>query len=141
MAEATRPVPHPTPESKHFWDGLAARRIMLQRCRDCQDFYFPPRDHCPKCGGGEIEVVEASGEATLYSFVVSNHRVPGFERPYVVAVAELAEGPRLMTQIVGVAAAPENLQVDMPLEPVFHDLEGAPTLLHFRPKGSQEAQP
>ncbi|UOM37260.1 Zn-ribbon domain-containing OB-fold protein [Acuticoccus sp. I52.16.1] len=129
----TRPVPQPTPETQHFWDGLAERRILIQHCTPCDRAYFPPRNHCPFCGGTAVEVVRASGAATLYSFVVSNHRVPGFARPNVVAVAALAEGPRLMTQIVDVAPDPANLTIDMPLEPVFEDLPEGPTLLHFRP--------
>lgn len=135
MAEAKpRPVPHPTPESAFYWNGLAEGRILIQRCRSCEKSYFPPRSFCPHCMGDAVEPVDASGEATLYSFVISNHRVPGFERPYVVGVAELKEGPRLMAQIVGVAPAPENLKIDMALEPVFQKLEEGPTLLHFRPK-------
>src|SRR5690606_17951009 len=112
------PIPQPTPESQHFWDGLAARKILLQRCSGCNQHYFPPRDACLHCGGSEVEITEVSGDATLYSYVISNHRVPGFERPYVVAVAELKEGPRLMTQIVGVEPSAANISVDMALEPV-----------------------
>jgi len=130
----TRPLPHPTPESQFYWNGLADGKILIQRCKACAKTYFPARGFCPHCMGDDIEVIEASGEASLYSFVISNHRVPGFARPYVVGVAALKEGPRLMTQIVGVDPAPENLKVDMALEPVFEKLEEGPTLLHFRPK-------
>ncbi|MBW3098974.1 Zn-ribbon domain-containing OB-fold protein [Pseudohoeflea coraliihabitans] len=131
---ATRPVPRPTPETAHYWKGIAERKILLQHCTPCDKTCFPPRSFCPHCGSDAVEVVEASGKATLYSFVISRARVPEFERPYCVGIAELEEGPRLMTQIVDSPADPEQLLVDMALEPVFFDAADGVTLLHFRPK-------
>ncbi|MEC9344111.1 MAG: Zn-ribbon domain-containing OB-fold protein [Pseudomonadota bacterium] len=134
-AAQERAVPTPTPETAFYWQGLTERRIMIRRCTACEKAHFPPRTFCPHCGNDSVEEVEASGEATLYSFVISNHRLPDFERPYIVGIAELAEGPRMMAQIVGIEPDPAKLQVDMALEPVFHDLPDGGTLLHFRPKG------
>lgn len=127
-----RPIPRPTPETEQFWNGLAEGRIVLQRCAGCGQVRFPPRGFCPHCGGEKYEAVVAAGDAVLHSYVVSHHRVPGFERPNIVAIAELAEGPRLMTQIE--EAAPGLLRVGARLEPVFRKLEEGPTLLHFRLK-------
>lgn len=136
IRHTTRPVPQPTPETAAFWEGLSDRKILIQHCRGCDRGYFPPRPFCPHCGSEDVEQRAASGRATLYSFVISTHRVPEFERPYVVAVARLEEGPQMMTQIVGVAPDPANLRIDMPLEPVFETVAEGTTLLHFRPAGA-----
>jgi uncharacterized OB-fold protein len=77
--------------------------------------------------------VRASGRATLYSYVIHHRPVPGFVPPYSIAVVQLEEGPRMMTNIVGVAQTPEALQLDMPLEVVFERLTDEISLPLFRP--------
>jgi uncharacterized OB-fold protein len=134
MAEPARARPKPTPETQHFWDGTRANRLLLQRCDDCTKVYFPPRPFCPACGCRKVSVVEASGQATLYSYVI-NHRpaAPGFTPPYAIAVVELAEGPRMMSNILECPQTPEALELDMKLEVVFEQLDDAITLPQFRP--------
>ena len=90
----------PTPETQHFWDGTRAGRLLLQRCTACSEAYFPPRPFCPPCSCRAVEVFDASGDATLYSYVISHRPHPGFDGPYSIAVVQLAEGPRMMTNIV-----------------------------------------
>ena len=138
MAESRRPLPRPTPETQHFWDGTRARELRLQRCDRCQKAYFPPRPFCPACASQEVSVFAASGRGTLYSYVI-NHRAPpnsGFEPPYSIAVVELEEGPRLMTNIVETPQTPEALVLDMPVEVVFEDFGDEITLPLFRPAGA-----
>jgi uncharacterized OB-fold protein len=115
------PRPHPvaTPETKHFWDGTAQGELRLQRCRACGSTYFPPQPYCPQCGSDDVDVVVSSGRGLLYSYVISHLSVPGFEPPYVIGVVELEEGPRLLTNIVDVAADPDQLPLDLPLEVVY----------------------
>ena len=67
MAEGARPLPEPTPETQHFWEGTKAGELRLQRCDDCRHTYFPPRPFCPKCGSREVAVFKASGKAMLWS--------------------------------------------------------------------------
>ena len=83
--------------------------------------YFYPRPICPSCGSGDVEWFTASGRATLYSYVINHRPAPGFEAdaPYAIAVVQLAEGPRMMTNLVGVDPTPEALQLDMELRVVF----------------------
>jgi uncharacterized OB-fold protein len=114
-AAPERALPVPTPETQHFWDGTAAGELRLQRCLACGDVYFPPQPWCPRCTSDDVEVFVASGEATLYSYVISQLPAPGFAPPYVVAVVTLAEGPRLLTNLVGVAPDPDALPLDLPL--------------------------
>ena len=116
-----KPVPVPTPETRPYWDGCAAGELRVQRCVDCGEPYFYPRDICPACGSGRVEWFTASGQATLYSYVINHRPAAGFEDdvPYAIAVVELAEGPRMMTSIRGVPATPEALVLDMPLRVAF----------------------
>jgi uncharacterized OB-fold protein len=133
MSDARRPRPQPTPETQHFWDGTRAGEIRLQRCDDCAHTYFPPRPFCPACGSRKVTVFKASGRASLYSYVIHHRPVPGFTPPYAIAVVELAEGPRMMTNIVECPQTPEALQLDMALEPAFERIDDEITLPLFRP--------
>ena len=135
MPEPRRPKPVPTPETKHFWEGARAGELRLQRCRSCEKAYFPPRPFCPKCASGDTEVFRASGRATLYSYVIHHRPMPGFEPPYAIAVVTLEEGPRMMTNVVGVPQTPEALELDMPLEVGFQKLDDDIHLPVFRPAG------
>lgn len=130
---AQRPMPKPTPETMHFWDGTNAGELRLQRCCECDKAYFPPRPFCPDCGSRSVKVVKASGRATLYSYVINERAMPGFTAPYGICVVELEEGPRMMTNIVGCPQTPEALQLDMPLTVVFEKQNDAITLPLFRP--------
>ncbi|HEY6420100.1 MAG TPA: Zn-ribbon domain-containing OB-fold protein [Candidatus Binataceae bacterium] len=135
MAEIKRALPHPTPETQHFWDGTRAGELRLQRCDECHKAYFPPRPFCPKCASRKVSIFKASGRAKLYSYVIHHRPAPGFTPPYAIAVVELAEGPRMMTNIVGCAQTPEALRLDMPLESVFEKQNDAITLALFKPAG------
>ena len=118
MAEPARARPKPTPETQHFWDGTLAGELRLQRCDACANVYFPPRPFCPACASRKVSVFKASGKAKLYSYVI-NHRpaAPGFTPPYAIAVVELDEGPRMMSNIV--ETDPAELRVDLPVTVVF----------------------
>ena len=128
-------VPEATPETQPFWDGASAGELRLQRCQRCEQVYFPPRPFCPKCASREVSWFKASGRATLYSYVIHHRPVPGFTPPYSIAVVELAEGPRMMTNIVNCPQTPEALQLDMPVEVVFTKISDAIALPQFQPVG------
>ena len=110
----------------------------MQRCRACDQVYFPPRPGCPACGSLEVSVFAASGRATLYSYVINHRAAPGsgFEAPYAIAVVELEEGPRMMTNLVDTPQTPEALVLDMALEVSFVAMSDEITLPLFRPTGS-----
>lgn len=128
----------PTPETQHYWDGAREGKLLLQRCPACEKPWFPPRPGCPTCGSRDIEVFEASGSATLYSYVISHVAPPGVEAPFVVAIVELEEGPRMVTNVVGVEPDPRNLPLDLPLTVTFRDLEGDLKLPVFEPANKGE---
>jgi uncharacterized OB-fold protein len=128
-----RPLPVITPETRHYWEGTRAGELRLQKCAECNHVYFPPRPFCPKCASRDVSVVRASGRATLYSYVIHHRAAPGFTPPYSIAVVELEEGPRMMTNIVEVEQTPQALQLDMPLEVTFQRMSEEISLPMFRP--------
>ena len=124
------PLPTPTPETEHFWAGTRAGELRLQRC---DVTYFPPRPFCPQCISSEVEVFNASGRATLHTYVINERPHPAFEGPYAIAVVELEEGPRMMTNLVNVPQTPQALVLDMPLEVVFEPITDDISLPYFQP--------
>jgi uncharacterized OB-fold protein len=131
----TKAAPVPTPETQPYWDGCAAGELRLQRCTHCDAFYFPPRPFCPDCLSGEVVWEALSGRGTLHTYVINHRAAPGFEAPYAIAVVQLDEGPRLMSNIVGVPQTPEALELDMALEVAFEG-RGDIQVPVFRPAGS-----
>jgi len=79
----------------------------------------------------------ASGKATLYSYVINHRPHPAFDSPYAIAVVELEEGPRMMTNIVNTPQTPEALSLDMPLQVTFAKVSEDIALPHFEPLGVQ----
>ncbi len=135
MSGYKKPLPVSSPESRSFWEGCRRHELLVQRCAECHAFWFPPSILCPECLGTAWEWTKISGWGRVYSFVVF-HRVyhVGFtdEIPYVVAVVELEEGPRLMSNIIG--CDPYDVHCEMAVEVVFEDVSETVTLPKFRPR-------
>jgi uncharacterized OB-fold protein len=113
-----------------YWDAAAQGRLLVRRCRTCARPHHYPREFCPHCWSEDVTWEPASGRATLYTWsVVHRNDLPPFgERtPYVAAVVDLREGPRMMTEVVEYADA-GRLRAGMDLEVAFRD--GVPV---FRP--------
>lgn len=136
IVAGARPLPEPTPETRHFWEGTLEGELRLQRCDQCATVYFPPRPFCPKCSSRAVSVFAASGRATLASYVINERSHPAFDGPYAIALVDLEEGPRMMTNIVDCPQTPEALQLDMSLEVTFERLSDTIALPLFRPAGS-----
>ncbi len=136
LSESKRFIPQPTPETQAFWDGCKAGELRLQRCAACAHTYFPPRPFCPKCASREVRWFAASGRAILYSYVIHHRPAPGFTPPYSIAVVELEEGPRMMTNIVECPQTPDALQLDMPLEVVMTAVSDTISLPLFKPSSA-----
>ncbi|HEX7011960.1 MAG TPA: Zn-ribbon domain-containing OB-fold protein [Steroidobacteraceae bacterium] len=128
-------VPTPTPETQHFWEGAKRGQLVLQRCSACSTVYFPPRPFCPKCSSRSVEPFVASGRATLYGFTINYRpRADWPQEPHSIAIVELEEGPRMVTNIVNVEQSPEALELDQPLEVVFERLSEDIYLPVFQPR-------
>lgn len=98
-----KPLPVVDPESAPYWAALKERRLILKRCRDCGRHHFYPRALCPHCHSDALEWSDARGTGSIYSYTVARRPAgPAFkaDAPYVVAVVELDEGARMMTNIV-----------------------------------------
>jgi len=137
--ELDRPLPQPiTPEAKPYWDGLRERKLMLPRCRQCRRAFFYPRVLCPFCYAADIEWFQATGRGRLYSFEIAYqtfNKAFKVKPPYILAMVELEEGPRVMSNLIGIEPDPKRIRCDMPVEVVFHKLTDEITLPLFQPVG------
>ena len=135
MNKYQKPIPQPSPETEHFWSGCKVGKLLLQRCIKTGKAYFPPRPFSPYTGSREVEVFEASGKAKLFSYVINYRPATGFENetPYAIAIVELDEGPRIMTNIVNCDQTPDALELDMRLEVIFEQISDQICLPKFQP--------
>jgi uncharacterized OB-fold protein len=104
---AELPIPAITPDAAPYWDGARQGKLLLQKCGACGLVRFYPRALCPSCWSDAAAWIEASGRGRVHSFTVI-HRppAPAFAAhvPYVVALIDLDEGPRMMANILGAGA-------------------------------------
>lgn len=135
----TRPVPVPDEISAPFFEGAQRGELMLQHCGACARWSFPVRERCPHCLSAGLSWRAASGRGTLYTFAIM-HQVmnPGFaaEVPYNVCQIDLAEGVRMVANVVGLANG--ALRIGMALEVVFEEAGGV-SIPRFRPAGMSDS--
>ena len=117
-----KPKPRPAPESLPYWQAASEHRLALPKCEDCQKFWFPPSRTCPHCLSANFSFQNVSGKGKIFSFVTF-HRIyrPAFTNdvPYVVALIELDEGPRLLSNIMSVTH--DQVKCEMRVDVVFDD--------------------
>ncbi|MFS8203284.1 bifunctional MaoC family dehydratase N-terminal/OB-fold nucleic acid binding domain-containing protein (plasmid) [Streptomyces sp. CWNU-52B] len=121
-----RPRPVVNRDNAGFWEGVSRHRLLIQRCEKCGTLRFPWLPGCNACGCLEWDTVEAAGEGTVHSYVVMHHPpFPAFDPPYAVGLVELAEGVRMISNVVGVPY--DRVRIGMPVrlgfERVDEDLE------------------
>jgi uncharacterized OB-fold protein len=132
-----KPSPKPSAESAPYWAAANRGELTIQRCVTTGRFFFYPRTYSPFVTGGATEWVTVSGRARLYSYIIDFRPPPAFgPGPNVIAVVELAEGPRMMTNLVGVEPDPEQLPLDMELMVEFES-RGDQAVPVFRPVQAQ----
>lgn len=127
-------LPVPDPETQQFWDATKQGTLLIMHCNRCDEPYFYPRPFCPRCWSEDVEWREASGRATLYTWsVVHNNDLPPWPDrvPYVAAVVDLEEGPRMMTIVTD--CDPDDLEMGMDLVVDFEDYDEDITVPVFRP--------
>lgn len=136
MSDYVKPVPQPDGVTRPFWESLKAHRMQIQRCNDTGTYFFYPRGLSPFTLSDNVSWEPVSGRGVIHAFtIVHQNRAPGFvdELPYVVAMVDLEEGARLMTNIVEVEPDPEHVKIGMPVEIVYEDITEEITLPKFRP--------
>ena len=131
MLPAPAPVINST--TAEFWKATTEGRFILQRCDACNIVLWFPRRNCPKCWTEDVSTFDAEQTGTVYSFTVVRKGKGAFQDagPFVVAYVELADGPRIMTNIVDCDI--DALHIGMPVEMVFHDTGEGSALYRFRP--------
>jgi len=138
--DSLRPLPVVDAESEPYWQALRKHRFTAQRCQACASIYLYPRVLCPQCHSDAVEWVALSGGGTIYSFTVSRRAsAPAFASllPLVVALVTLDEGPRVMTNIIGIA--PEDVRMGARVELEYLDVTPEITLPVFRQKDGTPA--
>ena len=134
---ASRLAPSISPDTEFFWSGLKEHELRIQRCTDCKTFRVPPRPMCGSCQSLNWDYVVSSGRGTVYSFVMPKYPpLPFLEYPYVVALIELDEGVRIVSNLCDIE--PEAIENGMPVEVFYETFEALPSgeelVLHqFRP--------
>jgi uncharacterized OB-fold protein len=127
-------LPTPEADTLEFWQGAREEKLLIKHCLDCGAYHYYPRPFCPKCWSPNVEWFEASGDATLYTWsVIYNNDQPPFRDrvPYVAAAVDLAEGPRMMTNVINCEF--DDLRVGMPLRVVFTAISDEYTIPQFVP--------
>lgn len=134
-SEQPRPTRFEPPESaaaEPFWAASRDRRLVLQWCRSCDEPIHYPRDACPQCLGDDLEFRPASGRGSIYAVSVmpkpANPLMAGRE-PYAVALVELEEGVRMMSNIVGVE--PDSATIGMAVRITWEPLSDGRNLPQF----------
>jgi uncharacterized protein len=134
LVDASLPTLDPpvTLETEPFWVAAAEGRLVLPRCIACGGYVWYPRGHCPACHAG-IEWVEASGRGRIYTHTTVRRGMGPWREaaPYVLAVVELAEGPRVMSNVVG--CEPDEVHIDQEVEVVFERAPSGGAVHRFRP--------
>ncbi len=118
------PLPQPiaNADSQPYWDGARERKLLIRKCTACSELHFMPRHLCPHCWSDQLEWVQAKGTGSVHSFsVVHRASDPSYASrvPYVIALIELEEGPRMMANVLGDDAL--SVAIGDPVQVTFED--------------------
>ncbi len=134
MSAYTKPLPQPNEVSQPFWDAAKRHELQIQRCNACGTHIFYPREACAECLSPDLIWIPVSGKGTLYSYTIAQaptHPAFAEDVPYVIAIVELEEGPRITTNLVG--CQPDQVTIGMPVVASFEEVTPEMTLVKFRP--------
>jgi uncharacterized OB-fold protein len=133
--DARRLEPPVHPVTEPFWEATRRRELLVQWCIDCNEPIFYPREVCPRCLGTQLEWRPASGRGEVYAVSVQHKPampLPAFtDGPYAVALIELAEGVRMMSNVIG--CPPDDVSVGMPVAITWEPLSDGRHLPQFAP--------
>ncbi|MGZ5935425.1 MAG: Zn-ribbon domain-containing OB-fold protein [Rhizomicrobium sp.] len=113
-------------ETEKFWKAAEAGKLLYGYCLACKEPHYYPRSFCPFCFSENVEWREASGKATVYSFSIMYRSPTG---PYTIAYVTLAEGPRLLTNLVDCDF--KKIAIDAPAKLVWKPSEGGAPVPFF----------
>jgi uncharacterized protein len=124
-------APSANQDDAFFWEGVREGRLLLRSCAKCGWMTHPPLPMCAQCGSTEWETLPASGRGVVHSWIVSRHPGDPNSAFRLVALVELEEGVRMVSNLVGVEVS--EVINDMPVEACFVDFGGV-MLPQFRPR-------
>ncbi|MGB2800569.1 MAG: Zn-ribbon domain-containing OB-fold protein [Dehalococcoidia bacterium] len=133
MTNYNKPLPRITSLTKEFWEGCKRHELLIQRCKDCGTYHHYPRSMCPDCGSWNAEWAKVSGRGKVYTYIVAVQPFhPAFsgDVPYAVAIVELEEGVRMVSNIMD--CEPDDIYIGMPVEVVYDDVTEEVTLPKFK---------
>jgi len=113
-------------ETERFWKAAEAGKLLYGFCLACSEPHYYPRSFCPFCFSERVEWREASGNANVYSYSIM-YRTP--TDPYTIAYVTLAEGPRLLTNLVDCDL--KKIAIDAPAKLVWKPSEGGAPVPFF----------
>jgi uncharacterized OB-fold protein len=132
VTEATRFEPPISAVAEPFWDATREGRLLLQWCTACARPVWYPREVCPRCLGSTLEWRESHGRGVVYAYTVEHKaQTRALEAPYVVALVELDEGVRLLSNVVG--RPPERVAVGDRVQVTWETLPDGRQLPLFEP--------
>jgi uncharacterized OB-fold protein len=120
------------PEAAEWWEATRVQHLLVQRCLGCAHRQLYPRTICTACHRTQLELIPTSGAGVVYSHSTVHRAPTGFDAPYVVAIVRLAEGPRLLTRVIG--CAPEDVRCDMAVRVAWEPLPDGRNLPVFIPE-------
>ena len=127
-----RPKPASNSSTDWFWDACNIKELRIQSCNECTNLQHPPAVRCLSCGSISLDSVIATGKGTLHSWAIAHYpQVPAFDYPLIVGLVELEEGVRLVSNVSNVE--PEELEIGMPLEVDWLNVDNEFTLHQFKP--------
>lgn len=130
----TRPDPVVTPDTQFFWQGVERGELLAQQCKACWIFRHPPRAMCPQCNSLSWDSVALSGKGEVYSWLLPRHPlVPDFDNPLIVALIDLEEGIRLLSNVIDIS--PDDLKNGQLVEVCYEPTRGGKAVPVFRPTG------
>jgi len=134
-ARPRRMEPPVTPTTEAYWEATRSHKFLLQWCTHCNQAIFFPREVCPRCLGDSLEWRESPGRGQVYTYTVEYRpQNPNMEAPYTVALVELDEGVRMMTNVIN--CDPESVTVGMAVQVAWEPLSDGRNLPLFAPVGA-----
>jgi uncharacterized protein len=129
-----RLLPGVTPLTQPYWDGARGHQLLIQRCSGCGHRWHPPLPRCPECHSASVDWIPVSGKGRVYTYTVvyhATHAAMADKVPYISALIELEEGPRVLTNLRN--CSEDTVQIGMPVSLIFEELTPEITLPQFEP--------
>ena len=120
--------PSLNPGDKPYFDAAAEGKLMLKKCSDCGEYHHYPRALCPFCFSDKVEWVQSKGTGEIYTYSVTRRGGPV---PYCIAYVTLAEGPKMMTNIMDCDL--DTIKVGQKVKVVFKKTENGFSVTMFTP--------